>query len=506
MRLHRLLLIVLLLPGLALAQQPCTVSTVSGPVTGLVQDGIRTFKGLPYAQPPVGDLRWKPPQPAQPWTGPRPATEFGPACPQLKDRIVQTPQKQSEDCLYLNVYSPAEAYGLPVMVWIHGGGFTNGTGSLPLYEGSALARHGVVLVTINYRLGLFGFFAHPALTAESSDGVCGNYGLMDQIAALKWVRDNAERFGGDPGNVTIFGESAGAVSVSVLMTSPPAQGLFHRAIIQSGGAPKRVVSRQEAEQRGLQTQRRLGVADGPQALAALRALPADKLLTPGAGDDALPGLSMRSLMCVDGQVLKEPPAEVFAAGRQARVPLMTGSTADEGTLWSRRLPVSTVEKYRGTLRVLFQDRAAEVERLYPAATDADVQQAVEALMGDGFVATVRRNARSMLPLSTPVYLYQFVRQGPVARRTGLGAFHASELPYVFGTMPERMPFAPDERQLSEAMMGYWTRFARTGDPNGDGTQEWPGYTLADDNHLVLDWPISAGQHLRQAQCDLWDSM
>lgn len=496
-----LCLLVVSIPNAA----PITVATASGPLTGTDTDGVRVFRGIPYAAPPVGVLRWRPSQPPQSWTAPRDCTKFGPACPQAADRIVTKVGAQSEDCLYLNVFAP-EGEKQPVMVWIHGGGFSKGAASVPIYDSPDLARQGVVLVTINYRLGHFGFFCHPALTAESPEKTCGNYGLLDQIAALQWVRNNIERFGGDPGNVTIFGESAGAVSVSLHMVSPLSRGLFHRAIMQSGTVPMRMKARADLERQGQEMQRKLGIADGPGALAALREVKPERLLASGAGDDMFPGMGTRDRLCLGGYGLPEAPAEVFAAGRQAPVPVIVGSTADEGTLWSRKLPVKTVAAYQAMLRAMFQEHAAEMTRLYPVQTDADVERALDEIVGEGFVAGARRVARWTEALGQPAYLYQFTRENALSKRCGLGAFHGSELVYLFHTFPMLLRPTPDDEGLSRQMMAYWASFARTGNPNGAGAYPWPSYTTQADRHLVLDAPPGQGQHLRQAQCDLWDTL
>ncbi|MEI6500352.1 MAG: carboxylesterase/lipase family protein [Armatimonadota bacterium] len=494
------------LAAAASADDAPPIATTCGPVSGLIVDGVRVFKGIPYAAPPVGELRWQPPVPPTPWTQPRAAVAFSAACPQAKDRIVPLQALQSEDCLYLNVWSAQQAQKLPVMVFIHGGGFSKGSSAQSYYDSPALARHGVVLVTINYRLGDLGFFCHPALTAESAHHASGNYGLLDQVAALQWVRDNIAAFGGDPGRVTIFGESAGAVSVGLLMASPLARGLFHRAIMESGSAPLRMKTREEMETRGLELQRKLGVADGPEALAQLRALPADKLLVSGAGDDALPGMSVRNLLCVDGYFLPEAPAKVYAEGRQAAVPLLAGTNADEGTLWSQRLPLKTVGQWRAMLRVFFKQDAPQAEALYPVASEADLPEALNQFLGDPFLAGARRAARWSQPVQARTHLYHFTHRSLISERSGLGVFHGSELVYVFGSLPPSVRQSPEEGGFSETMMGYWTRFAATGDPNGGDAVAWPEYTQDNDRYLGLDTVPTVGACLRKAQCDFWDEV
>ncbi len=489
------------------------VATVSGPITGAEKDGVRVFLGIPYAAPPVGERRWQPPVAPEPWAEPRATTKYGPACPQHADEFFGVPPEQSEDCLTLNVWTPGKRDDekLPVMVWIHGGGFIQGAGSLPFYEGTRLAQHGVVVVTINYRLGWFGFLAHPALTAESPLHTSGNYGLLDQVFALQWVRDNIAHFGGDPGKVTIFGESAGAVSVCVLMASPLAKGLFQRAIAESGAAPPRLRYRdrdegrlKSAESQGVEFAKGLGVPEGPDQLKSLRALPTEAILNASKLSVSVPGLTTMETLCLDGRVLLDAPARVFAAGGQANVPFMAGTCGDEGTIFTRRLKVTTVPQFRAALALYFGGHVAEASRVYPVATDADVPKALAALLGDGFLCGARTACRNMAAVQPNVYRYHFTRSQPYLAHMGLGVFHGSEVPYVFGVVP-KWGFAQEDRDLSEQMMGYWTRFARTGDPNGGGAVEWPRYSAQDDPYLLLDTQIKAGSHLRPEACDLCDA-
>ncbi|NPV48577.1 MAG: carboxylesterase family protein [Armatimonadetes bacterium] len=506
----RLCLIALLLvaaPVLCAAEPPpCTVTIATGPITGLTEGDVDVYRGIPYAAPPVGALRWRPPQSVAPWTTPRACTAFGPSCPQKEDKLLVTPGPFSEDCLYLNVWTAAEAGDRrPVMFWIHGGGFIQGGAAQTVYDGATLAREGVVVVTINYRLGPYGFLAHPALAAEAGDGTSGNYGLMDQIAALRWVRDNIAQFGGDPGNVTIFGESAGAVSVNLLLCSPLARGLFHRAIAQSGAVPESIPDQQAAKERGLKYAAKLGITgSGPEALAQLRAKSSEELLAAFASTIPLPGSGNLDCLCVDGRVLTELPGETFAAGRQAAVPYMAGTNRDEGTLFLRNLPIGTVAGYQAGLRALFGDRATDVAAMYPVTTDTEVPAAVAAILGDAFVSGARRAVRWMAAVQPRTYLYHFTRTNALSDRLGLGCFHGLEIPYVFGSGIIRM--APRERELSARMIGYWKRFAATGDPNGEDAVAWPTYTQAADQHLELNLPPRVGSGLRREQCDFRDSL
>ncbi len=493
------------------------VRTDAGLVSGVVADesaGVRAYKGLPFAAPPVGDLRWKPPQPVPAWEGVRACTAPGPWCPQPRPILGQAPDRASEDCLYLNVWAPAKTADgrLPVMVWIHGGGFTTGSGGSPLYDGTALARRGAVLVTINYRLGPFGFLAHPLLSKESPEGVSGNYGLLDQVAALGWVRRNIAAFGGDPGCVTIFGESAGSCSVVRLMVSPLAKGLFHRAIGQSGGARgnnRHLRARHEgmepAEAVGERIAKALGCDGADDVLKALRAKTADELLAAADPAQGLFGAGTKFGPVVDGWALPDDPDALWQAGKQAAVPFLTGTTADEGTVFVRRLPARTADEYRRSARTLFGGRADDVLRLFPADGDAEVRAAQASLTTvSAFIAPARALARSMAGRQPKTYLYHFTRESRAGRFTGLGVFHASEIPYVFDNLTALA--GPKDRDLARVMGDAWVRFARTGDPNGPGLPEWPAYDAAGDRHLEFGDQVKAGSGLWCEACDLFDQV
>ncbi|MCX7825514.1 MAG: carboxylesterase family protein, partial [Verrucomicrobiae bacterium] len=456
-----------------------TVKIESGMISGLTVGGskdVRVFKGIPFAAPPVGALRWKPPQPVKPWEGVRACTESGPWCPQPKPIAGFAPPKQSEDCLYLNIWTAAKTPGekRPVMFWIHGGGCTTGSGATPTYDGTALARQGVVVVTINYRLGPFGYFAHPLLSKESPQGVSGNYGHLDQIAALQWVRNNIAAFGGDPGCVTIFGESAGAMSVCRLMISPQAKGLFHRAIAQSGGAHGR--NRHLREKRGLlppmetegeRIAAKLGCDKADNPLAALRAKSAQELLNASMPAQGLYGRGLKFGPIVDGWTIPEDPGEMFAAGKQHDVPFLVGSNADEGTLFISQMPVQRVMGYKLAVRGVFGRHAEEALRLLPCGSDADVKAAFSRFTTvTAFVGPARMLVKAMGAKQSPAFLYHFTRVSPSLKRSGLGATHAAEIPYVFGTL--RPTAVEKDRELSKVMSACWVRFAKTGDPNGDG--------------------------------------
>jgi para-nitrobenzyl esterase len=481
-----------LLAGVATSTAAAPVKTAGGRVEGTTTAGgaIRVFKGIPFAAPPIGERRWQAPQPPAPWSGVRQAAEFGPRCRQgqIFADIVFT--DLSEDCLTLNIWTPAtsERDRLPVMVWIHGGGFQAGAGAEPRHDGEAFARKGVVLVTFNYRLGVFGFFSHPELTKESGRNASGNYGLLDQVAALQWVRDNIAAFGGDPGNVTIFGESAGSMAVSTLMASPVARGLFHKAIGQSGAffsrgaGPLEMTPRTVSEEQGLKFAAALGAA----SLADLRARSADDVLQAALKHQPWFGPN------VDGYFLTEHVAAVFAAGQQAPVPLLAGWNADEvraGVVLGKVKP--TAESFAAEGRKRFGEHADAVLKVYPAASDAEAVESAAALAGDLFIgyATWKWIETHAKTSEAPVYRYVFDRKIPVppghtvngmpATSRDVGARHAGEIEYVFGTLTQSLPKVPWEegdRALSDAMTTYWTNFARTGDPSRGGRlPRWPRY-------------------------------
>ncbi len=459
----------------------------SGPISGVQEDGVWVYKGIPYAAPPVGELRWREPQPVEPWDEVRPCTEYGPACPQgewpypmLKELLSVT--RQDEDCLYLNVWTPASSpqERLPVMVWIHGGGFTVGSGSQLLYEGKHLARKGVVVVTINYRLGPLGFMAHPALSEESPHGTSGNYGLLDQIEALRWVQRNIASFGGDPGRVTVFGESAGGMSILYLMASPLAEGLFQRAIVESGpmldlGLPiSRTLSLKEAERKGRRISRKLGCDREEDELAALRAVSAEELLKASEPEDPLSG-PINLAPNIDGHVLPEPLPDAFSSSRQHPVPLLIGINANEGSIFS---PDITLEQFRLMARFLYGENAQRVLDMFPAGQESEVRAAIDRVVTQlGFAASARFAAECMERMGVPAYMYHFVHSIYDPRAKGFGSFHGLEIVYVFGNLDKvRMEgLTGEDRELSAAMMAYWVNFARTGDPNGPGVPEWPPY-------------------------------
>ena len=473
--------------GVAAAQVKTTGGIVQG---GASADGtIRIFKTIPYAAPPVGELRWQAPKPVVPWQGVKEATSFGPRClqGQIFGDIVF--KELSEDCLTLNIWTPAKGAGdrLPVMVWIHGGGFQAGAGAENRHDGEPFARKNVVLVTVNYRLGIFGFFAHPELTKESGRNASGNYGMLDQVAALRWVKDNIAAFGGDPANVTIFGESAGSFAVSALMASPLAQGLFQKAIGESGAylagrtGTLPLKTREASEQDGV----KFAASVGAESLAALRAKTGDDVLKVALKTQ--PWFSPN----IDGYFLTEDVAKTFADGRQAHVPLLAGWNADEvrsGVVLSAQKP--TAQTFAAAQRKRFGDAADAILKAYPSSTDAEALESAASLQSDIFIGY---NTWKWIEVhkktgKAPVYRYSFDRKIPVpgdhkvngvpATSRDIGARHAGEIEYVFGTLElslPNVPWEPVDRKLSDAMTTYWSNFARSGDPNGNSLPKWPRF-------------------------------
>ena len=473
---------------------------------------VRAYKGIPFAAPPVGELRWKPPQPVKPWDGVRACTAFDNWCPQPKPMLGRELGSLSEDCLYLNVWTPAKKPEdkLPVMVWIHGGGYTTGSGGTKYYDGAMLAREGVVVVTINYRLGPFGFLCHPLLSKESEKGLSGNYGMLDQIAALQWVRGNIAAFGGDPGCVTIFGESAGSASVCRLMVSPLAKGLFHRAIAESGGAHGRNRGLRETregtepgEKLGEAIAKALGCDQAPDVLAALRAKSADEILAASNPSQGLFGKGNKFGPVVDGWVLPDDPGLMWEQGKQHAAPFMAGTNANEGTVFLQQLPIKKPLGYKLVVRSMFKGVGDELLKLFPAETDEEVPKALDRLVtAASFVAPARMLVRAMPLVKQPAYLYQFTRLPELTRARKLGCCHALEIAYVFGNLPRELGYNEKDEALSKVMRGYWTRFARTGDPNGEGLPAWPAYAQEKDEHLELGDEIKVKSGLFKEACDI----
>jgi para-nitrobenzyl esterase len=485
------------------AQTPDRVPTAGGVVeeAGRQASGVHIFRGIPFAQPPVGDLRWKPPVPAEGWKGVRQAVTFGSRCtqhPVFGD--MNFPNGMSEDCLYLNVWTPAgtgkSEAALPVLLYFYGGGFVAGDSSEPRYDGESLAKRGIVFVSANYRLGLFGFLAHPDLTKESPHHASGNYGLLDQAAALQWVAQNIAAFGGDPKRVTIGGESAGSISVSALMVSPLSKDLIHGAIGESGSilSGLRAVPHAEAEKQGLD----FAKSTGATSIATLRAMKTEQLFEATSKDG--PG---RFSLTVDGYFLTEPPVSSFIAGKQAQVPLLVGWNSGEMT-WAALFEGAdpTPENYAAAVRKLYGDRAGEVLKLYPASTSAEVIDSATDLATDRFIAygTWKWFDLHTQTGGSPVYRYYFARPRPAMTAAmgdaapGLaggvirgadakahaappthGAVHSAEIEYALGNLSTNKVYAwtPDDYKVSELMQEYFANFVKKGDPNGGSLPDWP---------------------------------
>lgn len=451
--------------------------TADGWLEGRVEAGVRSFKGIPFAAAPVGALRWQPPAPGAPWKGVRDAGAFRARCMQLplfSDMVFRSPGV-SEDCLYLNVWTPPARPGakLPVLVYFHGGGLLAGDGAEPRYDGASMARRGIVALTVNYRLGAFGFMAHPELTAGSPHKASGNYGLMDQAAALRWVRQNIAAFGGDPQRVTIAGESAGSFSVSAQMASPLGRHLFAGAIGESGSVLglQRLPVLAEAEADG----ERLGQQLGAPSLAQLRALPAAALLAASAGPDA-----PRFGLIVDGHVLPQAPAAIYARGQQAQVPLLAGWNAAEGSahdLLGGAPPLE--EHFQAALERLYGDRAGAARQAYAG----EVERAARELASDRFIGfgTWRWIDLHARHGGQPVYRYYYThprpagRAGPAAIPAASGAGHSVEIEYVMGNLDGNRVYAwtPEDRAVSRLAQDYFANFIKTGNPNGAGLPRWP---------------------------------
>jgi len=448
---------------------------------------VRAFRGIPYAAPPVGELRWKAPQPASSWTGVRAADRFAARCMQhavFPDMDFRS-EGMSEDCLYLNVWTPAGSgkARLPVLVYFYGGGFWAGDGSEPRYDGASMAAKGIVTLTVNYRLGVFGFLAHPELTREAPYHASGNYGLLDQNAALRWVRRNIAAFGGDPGRVTIAGESAGSVSVSVQVVSPLSKDLIAGAIMESGSVIGTLAPRplSEAEQQGVELASNAGVS----SIAALRALPADKLLELTAG----PGM-MRFGPTADGYLLPREAAAILEAGEQAHVPLLGGSNSEE--LPARallRAEEPTPENYAKLVRTLYGEHAEKVLELYPGTTTEQVLDSATDLASDRFIgfSTWRFMEGHRKTAGQPVYRYFYAQPRPKflggypAPPPPRGAAHSAEIEYAMGNLATNAHFdwGPADYELSGIMQGYFANFVKTGNPNGPGLPAWPAYDSRD---------------------------
>ncbi len=499
----------------SLAALPDAVKTDSGQVSGIPakDPSVRVFKGIPFAAPPVGELRWKAPQPPAKWEGVRMAAEFGPVCTAggggrggrggrggargngkgaPPAAPVQAGPAPSEDCLYINVWTPAKSAGdrLPVMIWTYGGGFTGGSGSDPWYDGETLARKGVVVVTYNYRLGVFGFFAHPDLSAESPHHTSGNYGMLDFLAALKWVQKNIAAFGGDPRKVTIAGESAGAIAVSAMAGSPEGKGLFERAIAQSGAWMGLSIAKQrtlaQAEEAGKK-------AAGEHSLAELRAMSTQEI-----------GQNLRGVQAgviVDGWLIPQDESITYAKGEQNPVDILVGSNHDEGTFFGGGNV--TAEQAKTRAEQSFGSLAPEFLKLWPASTDAEASASGLARSRDEVGWHMRTWAELQAKKGRKAYLYYFTHVPP--GNGARGATHTAEISYMNGN-PRNVTWTDEDKKLSEIMTSYWANFIATGDPNGKGLPKWEAYNMKtnDGKAMVLGNTVEFGPQIDVPRLQFFD--
>jgi para-nitrobenzyl esterase len=486
-------ILVVMLSFLSLQSFAQRAKTANGVLEGVTEaSGVVSYKGVPFAKPPVGDLRWKEPQAPSNWEGVRQADHFGPQAMQrpIYGDMMFRSDGRSEDCLYLNVWTPAKSptAKLPVLVYFYGGGFNAGDGSEYRYDGEALAKKGIITITVNYRLGIFGFLAHPELTAESAHHASGNYGLMDQHAALVWVKKNIVAFGGDPNKVTIGGESAGSMSVSGQVASPLSKGLFAGAIGQSGSLLGNLspVALADAEQRGV----KFATGINAKSLTDLRKIPADTLLKISAGA-SFP-------ITIDGYFLPESPQAIFSGGKQMKVPLLAGWTTAEsgaGGVLGRAEP--TIDNFKAAVQRLYGERAGEILKAYNPATDAEVLQVATDLASDRFIAYASWKFIDLHSKTSghPVYRYLFAKKRPVMANApagtvdhAIGASHASDIEYSLGNLSTNKVYAwtPEDYKASETIQNYFVNFVKTGNPNGGGLPKWYGLKSNKPQVMVID--------------------
>jgi para-nitrobenzyl esterase len=489
-------LVFLALPAFA------AVTVEQGQLEGIpgASPGVVVYKGVPFAAPPSGDLRWKAPKAPASWTGVREAKTFSPVCyqmPYAANSLYRTPpQEVSEDCLYLNVWTTAksEKDKRPVMVWIHGGALTRGSGSTPIYDGENLAKKGVVLVTINYRLGLLGFYANPELTKESDRNASGNYGLLDQLAAVEWVKHNIAAFGGDPNNITIFGESAGSWSVNYLTATPLAKGLFQKAIGESGGDFQVLKTLAEVEQDGVKLAKSLNA----DSLAALRAKPAQELTARMENNTFGPN--------VDGYLLPQDVHTIFAQGKQNDVTTLIGYNSDEATSLAPWPATGNAKWFVDQQTKRFGTQADNFFKVYPAGSDQEAQASHYGSFRD-FVFGWQMRTWARLQGKTgksKVWMYYFTHRQPGPDSDRYRAFHASEIAYVFDNLLPPRPWEDSDRKLAEEMSSYWVNFARKGDPNGRGLPEWPAYREKADDFMQFGDKPAMATGVNKPQLDFWD--
>lgn len=493
---------------------PLVVDTDKGKVEGAVIEQSRAFLGIPYAAPPIGDLRWKSPAPHAAWAETFAAKTKGKPCLQGKTIGTGIEPSSAEDCLTLNVWTPDRptASNLPVLVWIHGGGFTIGSGSDNMYDGRVLSEQtGMVVVTINYRLGPLGFLALPELETENANGSSGGYGIEDQRAALEWVKANIASFSGDPTRVTLFGESAGGISTCAHIVSPPSKGLFQRAIIESGPCDS-ALPKDQAHAQGAMYVEAIGCKDAPDVLACLRGKTGEEALLALPDDgDFLFGDGPKWYPTVDGYNLPDRQGKLLEAGAFEKAPTILGTNANEGSLFFalNNTQVPDEATFIANVDKVVPGKGAEILAHYPVATYGTYKDAAIAAVGDaGFVCQTRRMARAFAKAGSPTWLYHFTYAPPDSLLGPIGSFHAAEVKYVFGnsSLLSPQPLTDEELVMSAAIQGYWSRLAAKGDPNGEGALAWPAYDATKDEHLQIDLALSQEAKLHSELCDWWDTI
>lgn len=492
---------------------PAIASTQPGWIQGVIEDDICVWKGIPYARPPVGRLRWKAPHDVESWRGVRQATSYGNICPQTSygDQSIYEipPQVMSEDCLYLNVWAPSTPNRIkwPVLVWIHGGRLTREGGTHPQYLGKNLAKRGLVYVSINYRLHAFGFLAHPLLSTENEKGISGNYGLMDQIKALEWVRDNIRAFGGDPENVTIAGESAGGWSVTLLTATRRARGLFHKAIAQSGAylwpgphLKKSNHTYDSGEAEGREFMQKLGARD----LNEMRKIPAQKLVDLVFSNET----NFSSKPVIDGYLFEEDVFQIYVKSNHNKVDILTGANADEWSLWIPEDLTTEVEQYKSLIRARYPKHADLYFAAYPVHDSASIAQAHANFLSDQtFHLPIRDWARAIAAGGNRVFMYYFSKVPKERYPKKYGAFHGAEIVYALnnlendpGPIGKGIPSEADQ-EYADQVSAYWVNFAKTGNPNGPGLVPWPEWDAFGEYYLTFGDQITSQQFLLKDRLD-----
>lgn len=493
---------------------PLTIQTDKGAVQGALNGTTRAFLGIPYAEPPLGALRWKPPAPHKPWTDTLQATAKGPSCLQLNPLSGVIDSSSKEDCLTLNVWTPSSqaASPPPVMVFVHGGSFVFGSGGDASYDGQALSEAtGSVVVTLNYRLGPFGFLALPQLKSEdAAHPSSGGYGIEDQRAALQWVKSNIAAFGGDSSKVTLFGESAGGISTCAHIVSPQSKGLFQRAIIESGPC-NLATSEMAANLQGQALVDAVGCKSAPDVLACVRAKGADEIIKALPLGDFLAGGGASWGLVIDGWNLPDRPDKLIAAGKFEKVPTILGLNADEGTLFFKlgNTMIPDDATFEAFVEKFVPGHGKDIVAHYPSAMYGSSLNAAMAAMGDGSLGCPSRHAAKLLSQAGAdayLYFFSYVPKGTLF--DGLGSFHSAELKYVFGNpgQLQPQPLTDEEKPLSKSIMGYWSRHAQSGDPNGEGAPKWAKYDVATDQNIVLNVAITSQTGLKKDLCDFWDTL